>query len=338
MIDLRSDTVTRPTEGMRLAMNAAAVGDDVFGDDLTMNALQSRLAAMFGVEQALFFPSGTMANQAAIMCHVGQGDELICDQYAHVYKYEGGGIAANAGASVRTVVGNRGIFTAADVLQNINVNDPHFPSTKLVCIENTMNRGGGACWSQQQIEEVSSISRKQGLKIHLDGARLWNAMVKTGLEAHFFGQQFDSISVCFSKGLGCPVGSVLLGNSEFIGKAHRIRKRLGGGMRQVGILAAACNYALDHHIHRLADDHHAAHKVASVLNEKNWVTEVMPVETNILMFRLENEEKAKQFVDALKDKQVFSTATGNSWIRFTFHMDVTAGQLDELMQILQEMP
>lgn len=334
MIDLRSDTVSRPSPAMREAMAAAPVGDDVFGDDATVNQLQSRLAEMFGMEKALFFPSGTMANQVAIQCHVQPGEEVICDQFAHVYKYEGGGIAANSGASVRLLQGVRGMFTAQDVLDNINADDVHFPKTRLVCVENTMNRGGGACWSNEQMIEVSKTSRQHGLGIHLDGARLWNAMVATHTDARFYGQHFDSISVCFSKGLGCPVGSVLLGNESFIRKAHRIRKRFGGGMRQIGILAAACDYALDHHIERLADDHNHALETAQILKQQSWVVGMVPVETNILMFDTGSEEKAQNLLATLREKNVWATATGKGWIRFTFHLDITDGHMTALKKAL----
>lgn len=335
MIDLRSDTVTRPTAGMMEAMMAAKVGDDVFGDDPTVNALQNRVAQLFGKEAALFFPSGTMANQAAIQCHVSPGDEVICDQYAHVYKYEGGGIAANSGASVRLIHGERGIFSGNDVRQSLNADDPHFPISKLVCVENTMNRGGGACWSKAQIEDVCQTSRELGLGVHLDGARLWNAMVATGMKADYFGSQFDSISICFSKGLGCPVGSILVGDTAFIKKAHRIRKRLGGGMRQIGILAAACNYALDQHVDRLATDHKHAKEIESILNACGWVENILAVETNILMFDAGHAEQAKTILLQLKEKGIYASHTGEGWIRFTFHLDISEAVVQELAHALK---
>lgn len=334
VIDLRSDTVSRPSQEMREAMAAAPVGDDVFGDDPTVNTLQSRVAEMFGMEKALFFPSGTMANQVAIQCHVQPGEEVICDQFAHVYKYEGGGIAANAGASVRLLQGVRGMFKAQDVLENINADDVHFPKSRLVCLENTMNRGGGACWPNEQIAEVSKAARHSGLGIHLDGARLWNAMVATNTDAGFYGQHFDSISVCFSKGLGCPVGSVLVGTNAFITKAHRLRKRFGGGMRQVGFLAAACNFALDHHIERLADDHNHALETAQILKQQSWVVGMVPVETNILLFDTGSDEKAQNILTKLREKDVWATATGKGWIRFTFHLDITERHMAALKKAL----
>lgn len=333
-IDLRSDTVTRPTAAMKEAMYTAPLGDDVFGDDPSINTLQDRVAAMFGMEAGLFFPSGTMANQVAIQTYVGMGDEVICDQYAHVYKYEGGGIAANTGASVRLLPGNRGIYTAADVLQNINADDAHFPATRLVCLENTMNRGGGACWPNALIEEIYQTTRTHKLGMHLDGARLWNAMVKTGTPATFYGSHFDSISLCFSKGLGCPVGSVLIGSADRIRKAHRIRKRFGGGMRQAGSLAAACTYALDHHVQRLAEDHARAAHIASILSQHAAIKQLMPVETNIILFETHSTEQAMQLLQRLKECGIYASHTGAAWIRFTFHLDVDAAQVDHLASVL----
>jgi threonine aldolase len=334
MIDLRSDTVTRPTPGMREAMMQAQVGDDVFGDDPTVNLLQERVAKMFGKEAALFFPSGTMANQVAIKTHVEPGDEVLCDQTAHVYRYEGGGIAATSGASVRLLNGERGMFTAEDVLQNINADDAHFPKTALLCLENTVNRGGGACWPSAAIEEVCSAARKNGIPTHLDGARLWNAMVSTGQTPIFFGENFDSISICFSKGLGCPVGSVLVGSKDFIYRAHRHRKRLGGGMRQVGFLAAACLYALENHIDRLKEDHKKAKKIAAVLERFNWVKQIHPVETNMVLFRTENTVAAAAVVGQLKDNGVLCNDNGGGWIRMVFHLDISAENVTEISEVI----
>lgn len=333
-IDLRSDTVTRPTAAMKEAMHTAAVGDDVFGDDPSINALQDRVAALFGMEAGLFFPSGTMANQIAIQTYVGLGDEVVCDQLAHVYKYEGGGIAAHSGASVRLLQGQRGIFSAEDVALNINADDPHFPATRLVSLENTMNRGGGACWPDQAIREIYELTRTQQLGMHLDGARLWNAIVKTGTPAHFYGSHFDSISLCFSKGLGCPVGSVLIGSADRIRKAHRIRKRFGGGMRQAGSLAAACTFALDHHLSRLADDHQHAAQIGNILEQQSAIKQVLPVETNIVLFETHTAEKAAQLLQLLKAQDIHASHTGGAWVRFTFHLDVDAEKAAQLSQVL----
>jgi threonine aldolase len=333
--DLRSDTVTQPSKGMKEAMASALLGDDVFGDDPTINLLQEKTAAYFRMESALFFPSGTMANQVAIKTHTLPGDEIICDEFTHIYRYEGGGIAATSGVSVRLLKGNRGVFTGADVLENINADDPHFPITRMVEIENTANRGGGHCWSSDEIIDVCSTSHASGLITHLDGARLWNAMVATGQEPTFFGQQFDSISVCFSKGMGAPIGSVLLGKNDFIKQARRHRKRLGGGMRQIGMLGAACIYALENNIKRLTEDHKKASEIASTLEKCNWVKEILPVETNIIYFRLESSEKANEFIGKIKDKNILATASGKGWVRFVFHLDISDLMVEKLNKELK---
>lgn len=332
LIDLRSDTVTRPTAPMKEAMFNAQVGDDVFGDDLTINELQQLTADYFGMEAGLFFPSGTMANQVAIKTHTQPGDEIICDQTAHVYRYEGGGIAFNSGASVRLLFGERGIFNSDDVITNINSDDIHFPDTRLVCLENTVNKGGGICWTTEQLSSVCEASRKHGLKTHLDGARLWNALVKTNQNPKDYSQWFDSISVCFSKGLGCPVGSVLLGNKDFINSARKHRKRFGGGMRQAGYLAAACIYALQNNITRLDEDHQKALKFESILKSLSAVKEVMPVQTNIVLFKTESVEKANSFLQLLKEQNILAAATGGGWIRFVTHLDIK----DEMMERVEE--
>jgi threonine aldolase len=299
-IDLRSDTVTKPSEGMLNAMMQAKVGDDVFGDDPEINQLQQNTANYFGMEAGLFFPSGTMANQVAIKTHTQPGDEVICDSTAHVYRYEGGGIATNSGASVRLLQGVRGIFSAEEITQNINSDDVHFPRTSLLVVENTVNKGGGICWNETQLDSVSETGKSHGLAVHLDGARLWNALVYTGQDPLNYGKWFDSISVCFSKGMGCPVGSVLLGTQSFINQAKRHRKRFGGGMRQAGFLAAAASYALENNIARLALDHQKAKHLESVLKELSWVEEIMPVETNIVLFKMSSLEKALEMVIQFK--------------------------------------
>lgn len=336
LIDLRSDTVTRPNEAMKEAMFNVQVGDDVFGDDPTINELQQLTADYFGMEASLFFPSGTMANQVAIKTHTQPGDEIICDQTAHVYRYEGGGIAFNSGASVRLLFGERGIFNSDDVITNINSDDIHFPSTSLVCLENTVNKGGGICWTVEQLSSVCEASRKHGLKTHLDGARLWNALVKTNQNPKDYSQWFDSISVCFSKGLGCPVGSVLLGNKDFINAARKHRKRFGGGMRQAGYLAAACIYALQNNITRLNEDHKKALKFEAILKLLPAVKEVMPVQTNIVLFKTESVEKANEYLKLLKEQNIFASATGGGWIRFVTHLDISDEMMERLEGILKK--
>lgn len=336
ILDLRSDTVTRPTEAMLKAMFEARVGDDVFGDDPTVNHLQERVAAYFGMEAALFFPSGTMANQIAIKCHTQPGDEVICDYTAHVYRYEGGGIAANSGASVRLLNGTRGIFTPDDVAVHIQPDDVHFPKTSLIVAENTVNKGGGICWPAGKLSALSEFARKNNLFLHLDGARLWNALVHTGQNPLDFGQWFDCISVCFSKGLGCPVGSVLVGRQDFIKQAKRHRKRFGGGMRQAGYLAAACTYALDHHINRLEEDHKNARRIEMVLQQCNWVKDMMPVETNIVLTKAETAEAAQAVIDRLKQGDILAVATGEGWIRFVTHLDITSEKMLLLERTLQK--
>ncbi len=336
LIDLRSDTVTRPTPAMKEAMFHASVGDDVFGDDPTVNALQKLCAEFFGMEDGLFFPSGTMANQVAIKCHTQPGDEIICDQTAHVYRYEGGGIAFHSGASVRLLNGERGIFKSEDVLENINKEDAHFPRTSLLCIENTVNKGGGICWSEMQLESVCRTAHENSLKTHLDGARLWNALIKTGQNPKHYARYFDSISVCFSKGLGCPVGSVLVGNSDLIKGAAKHRKRFGGGMRQVGYLASAAIYALQNHVGRLEQDHAKAIYLEKALQKLGYVEEVMPVETNIVLFKTPSIALAESFLKSLKEKNILAASTGGGWVRFVTHLDISEDMLAEVEVVLNQ--
>jgi threonine aldolase len=289
-IDLRSDTVTRPTAAMLQAMMQAKVGDDVFGEDETVNALQQKAADLFGMQAALFCPSGTMTNQIGIKVHTQPGDEVICHELSHVYLYEGGGIAANSGASVRLLNGAQGRFTAEQVRSNVNDrDDPHLPWTRVVAIENTVNKGGGACWDPEEIARIRTVCGEHELALHLDGARLFNALIATGQSARRYGELFDTISICLSKGLGAPAGSLLLGSKTHIAKAHRYRKLMGGGMRQAGYLAAAGIYALDHHVQRLHEDHAKAKTLASTLRQLSYVEDVLPVETNIVIFELVKE-------------------------------------------------
>src|ERR1700753_3356117 len=269
-VDLRSDTVTKPTPGMLEAMWSAKVGDDVFGEDETVNALEEKAAAMFGIEAGIFCPSGTMTNQIAIKCFTQPLDELIADQTAHIYRYEGGGIAFNSAVSTRLLNGYRGIITAEMIEPEINAENIHYPHTSLVALENTVNKGGGSCYTLEQIKPIAELCRNKGLKLHLDGARIFNALAHTGDKAIEYGKYFDGISVCLSKGLGAPVGSVLLAGKQTINYARRVRKAFGGGMRQAGFLAAAGIYALDHHIERLKIDHAHTALLAAELAKLPW--------------------------------------------------------------------
>ena len=322
MIDLRSDTVTRPTAAMHHAMFDASVGDDVFGEDPTVNALQERIAAYFGHEAALFCPSGTMTNQIAIRVHTRPGDEVICAGVSHVYLYEGGGIARNSGASVRLVKGDRGRLSAADVLANINSDDAHLARTRLVSLEDTVNKGGGCCYELDDIIAVSSAARSKNLGVHLDGARLFNALVHKGHNPVEYGRAYDSISVCFSKGLGCPVGSAVIGSKDFIHEAHRVRKTFGGGMRQAGYLAGAVLHALDHHVDRMAEDHARAHKLAAIVQQLPEVSGIMPVETNIVIFELADKQGSAAWVEAAKTKGILAVPFGPDKVRFVTHLDI----------------
>lgn len=335
-IDLRSDTVTRPTPGMLEAMMTAKVGDDVFGEDPTVNALEEKVAAMFGKQAALYFPSGTMTNQIAINVHVRPGDEVICDQTAHIYNFEGGGIARNSSASVRLLQGDRGRYTAEDVLANINPDNIHAARTKLVEIENTVNKAGGSYWDINEIRKIRAVVDKFGLKLHLDGARLFNAIVETGEKPKEYGDLFDSISICLSKGLGAPVGSVLLGTGEFIKEARRTRKVFGGAMRQAGFMAAAGLYALNNNIHRLKEDHQRAKAIADVLAKQSYIEEVYPAQTNILVFKLNQSIKDKDFIKILGDKNIHCLTMGTQTIRMVTHLDFTSEMLDLTVGALGE--
>jgi len=324
IIDLISDTVTKPTPGMLQAMMHAQVGDDVFSMDPTVNALQEKVAAMFGMEDALFFPSGTMANQAAIKIHTQPGDLLFCDKYAHVYNYESGGAAFHSGVTCRLIDGSRGMFSAAQ-LEEASSGSPqiYLPYAKLVCIENTTNKGGGACWDFSELEKIEKITREKNLSFHLDGARLFNALVAKNETPQQYGQLFDTISICFSKGLGAPVGSMLLGSKEHIHKALRIRKLYGGGMRQVGFLASACDYALDHHVERLAEDHQKAKEIGAVLETVSYVTKVETIETNIVIFYVDTAIGDDNFIKRMKDQKILLTPMGDGKIRIVTHLDYT---------------
>ena len=336
-IDLRSDTVTKPSNGMIEAMMTAKLGDDVYAEDPSVNALEARVATMFGKPKALFFPSGTMANQTAIKLHTQPGEQLVCDAYSHVYNYEGGGVSFNSGVSCKLVDGHRGMMTAAQVQAAINPPDfYHSPLTSLVSLENTTNKGGGACWDYQEILKVKSVCDSHKLGLHLDGARLWNALISKSETPQQYGDVFDTISVCFSKGLGAPVGSVLVGNENLMNKALRIRKMLGGGMRQVGLLAAAASYALDHQYDRLKEDHQKAKEIAEVLNQLEAVSSVEPVETNIVIFKLSSNNSQDLFLNNLKSHNVLLSDMGGGKLRMVTHLDYTDAMHTNLLEILSK--
>lgn len=334
-IDLRSDTVTKPTPGMLQAMTNAEVGDDVFVEDPTVMALEYKVAQMFGKEAGLFCPSGTMANQVAIKVHTQPGDEVIIEKNSHIYYYEGGGIAFNSGASVKLVDGDRGRITADDVLARINPDDVHFPVSKVVAVENTCNRGGGCCYDMDELKKINQVCKGNNLILHLDGARVFNALVKKNIEPLDMGLLFDSISVCLSKGLGAPVGSVLLGTKEMIRKARRVRKVFGGGMRQAGYLAAAGIYALDNHIERLADDHGRAQLIAEVLRQNDYVKEVVPVETNIIFFKMADGLFGADLVKYLADKDILCLSLDKETVRIVTHLDFNDVMLGKTVDALK---
>lgn len=329
LIDFRSDTVTRPGPAMLDAMMSAKVGDDVFGEDPAINELEEYCSSLFGMEAAIFCPSGTMTNQIAIKGHTQPGDEVICDESAHVYQYEGGGIAFNSGASVKLLMGDRGRITAGQVKAAINPDDPHRAHTSLVCLENTSNRGGGSCYDFEEIRRIRQVCSEQRLAFHLDGARLWNALVAKQESPQQYGEVFDSISVCLSKSLGCPVGSLLLGNKEFIKKARRTRKVFGGGMRQAGFLAAAGLYALKNNIDRLEEDHHHAKLIADAIGKKTFVKQVLPVETNIIIFELDDSLSAAELVTRLKEKNILGYAIAPNRVRLVIHLDISQNMVNQ---------
>lgn len=335
IIDLRSDTVIKPGRGMLEAMMQATVGDDVYGEDPTTNELQELCASLFGYEAALFCPSGTMANQIAIKNHTRPGDEVICGDLSHVYHYEGGGIGFNSGASVRLIAGDRGRFQAANVLENIHDPDNyHFPVSRLVVAENTCNKGGGSVWNFQELKKISEAAHSHGLLFHLDGARIFNAMKVDKTKPEDYGAIFDSVSICLSKGLGAPVGSVLMGSKVFIKQAIRIRKLLGGAMRQSGFLAAAGIYALKNNVNRLTIDHDNAEKLGSALAACSWVEYVEPVETNIVIFKLCSFVNEDEFYARFKERGVLCSKFGPSVYRLVTHHDVDDRMTDRVCEIV----
>ncbi|EAQ41587.1 low specificity L-threonine aldolase [Polaribacter sp. MED152] len=335
-IDLISDTVTKPTPEMMQAMLNANVGDDVFKMDPTVNALEQKVATLFGMEDALFFPSGTMANQTAIKLHTQPGDLVICDKYAHIYNYESGGVAFNSGVTCKLIDGNRGMFTAAQIEEIASAKPQiYLPNTSLICLENTTNKGGGACWDFKEIEKIHKVAKKNKLSFHLDGARLFNALVAKNETPKQYGALFDTISICFSKGLGAPIGSMLIGSKEMMQKALRLRKLLGGGMRQVGFLAAAANYALDNHVERLAEDHKKAKEIAAVLETCSYITKIEPVETNILIFYVDDKIGADHFIEKMAKKDILLTPMGEGKIRIVTHLDYTDAMHEILLKELK---
>jgi len=328
-LELRSDTFTKPSKEMLEAMFSAEVGDDVFEEDFTTKRLEEKAAQMFGHEAGLFCVSGTMANQIAINIHVNQGDEVICDRLSHVYLYEGGGIAANSLASVELLAGDRGRITATQIEEVIKVDNVHYPISKLVSLENTVNKGGGSIYQTAELEQIKAVCLKYNMALHLDGARLFNALVETGESPLRIGKIFNSISICLSKGLGTPMGSVLMGTSDFIKKARRVRKRLGGGWRQSGYLAAAGIFALDHNINRLVDDHIRAKELAEILKTRPEISEILPVDTNIVIFKLEKTILATDYTYQLAQKGILAAPFGKNQVRLVTHLDFTDEDLEE---------
>jgi len=335
--DLRSDTFTKPTPLMLAAMMNAEVGDDVFGEDPSANSLEASAAQMFGMEAALFCPSGTMTNQIGIKCHTQPGEEVICDKTSHVYLYEAAGIAFNSGCQVKLLDGILGKLSAELVQAAINPNDIHKAPTSLVCLENTVNRGGGSTYDFAEFQRIKEVCINNNIKLHLDGARLFNAMVANKEDPKAYGKVFDSISICLSKGLGAPVGSLLLGNVDYIKKARRVRKVLGGGMRQVGYMAAAGLYALEHHINRLELDHILAKQIAHALLRKNFIGHMLPVETNIVIFEVTDPYTAKEFCEFMKKRGVYCLPISHNQVRMVTHLDVKQQQVNDLIDLIESM-
>jgi len=337
-IDLRSDTITKPTPEMLEFMMNAQVGDDVYKEDPSVNELERRIADMFGMDSALYFPTGSMTNQAAIKIHTQPGEQLIADSYAHIYNYEGGGVSFNSGVSCKLISGNRGMITASQVIEAINPPDfYHSPLTTLVCLENTTNKGGGACYDFEEVKNIKNVCNTHGLGFHLDGARLWNAIVANKETSRDYGQVFDTISVCLSKGLGAPMGSVLVGKQKFMDKAIRIRKILGGGMRQVGYMAAAGIYALDHNLDRMHIDHQRAKELGAELKKIEIVTSVEPIDTNIVIFKLSENELKQNFINKLLKKEVLISDMGQGKLRIVTHLDYTKTHHERLLTFLKEL-
>lgn len=337
LIDLRSDTLTKPTPGMLDAMMSADVGDDVFGEDPTVQELEEKGARMLGFEAGLYCPSGTMTNQIAIRTLTQPQDEVICDKRSHIYLYEGGGIASNSMVSVELLDGDRGRISSEDVVKNIKPDNIHYPRTKLVSLENTVNKGGGCFYSMAQIESISKVCKNHGLLMHLDGARLFNALVETGDNSLEIGKNFDTVSICLSKGLGAPVGSLLLGSQENIKKAMRVRKVFGGAMRQSGYLAAAGIYSLDHNIERLKEDHRRARQLAEILQACSFVSNVEPVDTNIIIFSIDERLLVDDILSQLKSHEILALGFGGNSIRMVTHLDINDDMMEHFENEIKSM-
>lgn len=337
IIDLRSDTVTKPSKEMLDSMLSAEVGDDVFDEDPTVKVLEQRLAKMFGKQRALFFPSGSMANQTALKLHTNPGEQVICDKFAHIYNYEAGGASFNSGISCKLINGERGMFTANQVKDAINPDAFYYSKTTLVEVENTANRGGGALWDFKELKKIKSICEENKLGYHLDGARIWNALVERQETPKDYGDLFDTISVCLSKGLGCPIGSVLLGDDAIMKDAVRLRKVFGGNMRQVGYLAAAGIYALDNNLDRLVEDHIYAKEIGQALNQCSFIKSVEPIETNIIIFELSANLKEERFINYLDNEGVKLIGMGSGKLRLVTHLDYTNDMHERFLDILKKL-
>lgn len=335
-IDLRSDTVTKPTKGMLQAIMQAEVGDDVYKEDPTVNKLEQHAADFFGMDEALFFPTGSMANQAAIKLHTQPSEQLICDKWAHVFNYEGGGASFNSGVSCKLVDGDRGMITAAQVEENINPPDfYHSPLTTLVCLENTTNKGGGACYDFEEIKKIRQVCDKHNLGLHLDGARLMNAIVAKKENPKNYGKVFDTLTICLSKGMGTPLGTILVGKKEIMKNAMRVRKVLGGGMRQIGFMAAAGLYAFENHVERLAEDHKKASEIAEVLKNQSYVSKVEPTETNIVIFYLNETVSEEKFMNDLENQNIIISNMGQGKLRVVTHLDYTDEMHEKFIDTLK---
>lgn len=336
MIDLRSDTVTRPTKEMLDYMMKAPVGDDVFGEDPTINTLEEKLAKLFGMEAALFCPSGTMCNQIAMKVHTQPMDEIICDELSHIYYYETAGFAFHSGCSIRLIKGDKGRITAEQIKEQIQPDFDWLPVSKLVVIENTCNKGGGAFYAVEELKKIAKLCREKNLRLHMDGARFFNALVASSTQIEDYKGLFDSISICLSKGLGAPVGSVLLGNAAFIKRARKVRKAFGGGMRQAGILAAAGIFALDHHVEKLKDDHEKAKRLAEAIQQLDEVSHCELPVTNIVLFDLKENIAVADYLNYLKENGVGAVQFGKHTIRLVTHLDVSFADIDKVIEVMRK--
>ncbi len=336
-VDFRSDTVTKPSKEMLEAMFQAEVGDDVFEEDPTVNKLEQKAAEMFGKEAALFCSSGTQTNQIAINVLTHPGDEVICERLSHIYVYEGGGIASNSGVTSQLITGIKGQVTAEQIETVIKADNVHFPTSKLVSLENTCNKAGGTIYSLAEIQRIQQLCATHELGLHLDGARIFNAIVAANYNTKDIGEAFDTLSICLSKGLGAPIGSLILGSAEFIKKSRRVRKRFGGGMRQVGYIAAAGIYALDHNVQRLQEDHNKAKILGQAFSEKSFVESVTEVETNIVMVHLDSEKSKNKLLSLLSDANIHALTLSNKSIRFVTHLDITEAHMDYTLSKINEL-